>query len=87
ASGNLILTGPGIDAWRLLALYHMLALEIAGMHHSSGRRASVEIRKVMGSQTMNRQQLHNQFAKWLREKGILSDVPKPRAARPSAGIR
>lgn len=44
---TMVLTGNAIHQFRLVALKHALKLEVLGMHHSSGRRASVEVRKVL----------------------------------------
>lgn len=64
-----------IHAWQLLAFYHMLKLEIKGMHHSSGRRASVFIRRLLLKERKpaprNREDLLQEYEKYLVENGIL----------------
>lgn len=67
-----------IQGWRLLALYHMLQLEILGMRHSSGRRASVEIRKVLLAEKLavprDRAALLEEYAKYLHAKDLLKRI-------------
>lgn len=43
----MILTGPDVQKFHLLVLKSALRLENRGLRHSSGRRASVEVRKVL----------------------------------------
>lgn len=42
-----VLTGDAVAQFRLVVLKSALRLESKGMRHSSGRRASVEVRKVL----------------------------------------
>lgn len=67
-----------INAWRLLALYHMLKLELKGMHHSSGLRASVAIRQFLQQAQLphpqSRTALLKEYQKCLIGKGILQPI-------------
>lgn len=45
--GTIDSTPTGPEAFRLLALKSALKLEILGMKHSSGRRASVTVRDIL----------------------------------------
>ena len=64
-----VLTGDAVIRFRLIALKHALRLELLGMRHSSGRRASVEVRRVLTQAGIkparDRATLRDQFEAWL----------------------
>ena len=71
-NGTLVFDTPkGIEAFRLLALKGALKLETLGLRASRGYLASVQVRKIIGSKTRNKEMLLQEYLFWLRERGIL----------------
>lgn len=77
-SGFIIDDPAGIEAWRKLALYHMLKLEIIGLHSHTGLRASNAIRTILGpAAPRDRRKLLAAYEKFLKEQGILLRLVPP----------
>lgn len=75
--GFIIDDPAGIEAWRKLALYHMLKLEMAGITSSHGR-ASNAIRTILGpSAARNRRKLLADYEAYLHKEKILLRVVPP----------
>ena len=68
----MILTGPDVQKFHLIVLKSALRLETRGLSHSSGRRASVEVRKVLEragiKPAKNKILLLKQFERFLAEQ-------------------
>ena len=64
-----VLTGDAVAQFRLVVLKSALRLESKGMRHSSGNRASVEVRRILSeagikpARTLDA--LLSQYEKWL----------------------
>lgn len=67
----MIITGEQTKNFQLVALKSALRLEIAGMRHSSGRRASVQVRKILADAGIkpvrDLRNLAAQYGQWLEE--------------------
>lgn len=69
------LDGSQIQAFQLLALRGALKMECIGLRHSSGKRASVGVRKL-GIKGRTKKELLTNYEQWLKEKGILTETKK-----------
>jgi len=68
-------TPESIEAYFMLARRGALKLEIAGMHHSSGRSVSKFLKDKYGYKGNTKQSILEQYEADLREWGVLSDEP------------
>lgn len=77
-TGFILTTPDQIQAWRLLAFSHMLELEMKGMHHSRGLRASVWIRAILKDAKRPAPRLlsdlHQEYEKYLTDCGYIKPL-------------